>query len=181
MARRESSDLGSPDTAIDIRRKGANLVVDLMKANLPEPLRRRLDVTDFGTPVTSVVSQEQGGNVQMTISPQGLWEHNAYQSDNQFVIEVKRVVEDPTKLVQGGDKGYQGEKLSLNFQNIDVRSVLQVIADFTNFNIITSETVQGSLTLRLKDVPLGSGARHHSAGQGARQAQERQRDLDCAA
>ena len=146
-------DLGSPDTAIDIRRKGANLVVDLMKANLPEPLRRRLDVTDFGTPVTSVVSQEQGGNVQMTISPQGLWEHNAYQSDNQFVIEVKRVVEDPTKLVQGGDKGYQGEKLSLNFQNIDVRSVLQVIADFTNFNIITSETVQGSLTLRLKDVP----------------------------
>ena len=146
-------DLGSPDTAIDIRRKGANLVVDLMKTSLPEPLRRRLDVTDFGTPVTSVVSQEQGGNVQMTISPHGLWEHNAYQSDNQFVIEVKRVVEDPSKLVQGNEKGYQGEKLSLNFQNIDVRSVLQVIADFTNFNIITSETVQGSLTLRLKDVP----------------------------
>jgi type IV pilus assembly protein PilQ len=82
-----------------------------------------------------------------------LWEHNAYQSDNQFVIEVKRVVEDPNKLVQGSRGRYQGEKLSLNFQNIDVRAALQVIADFTNLNIITSDTVGGSLTLRLKDVP----------------------------
>jgi type IV pilus assembly protein PilQ len=89
----------------------------------------------------------------MVISPKGLWEHNAYQSDNQFVVEVKQVVEDPNKLVQGSGKGYQGEKLSLNFQNIDVRAVLQVIADFTDFNIITSDTVGGSLTLRLKDVP----------------------------
>ncbi len=89
----------------------------------------------------------------MVIAPTGLWEHNAYQSENQFVIEVKRVVEDPNKLVQGSRGRYQGEKLSLNFQNIDVRAALQVIADFTNLNIITSDTVGGSLTLRLKDVP----------------------------
>ncbi|MCB1888075.1 MAG: type IV pilus secretin PilQ [Rhodocyclaceae bacterium] len=146
-------ELPSPDTAIDIRRMGSSLVVEFLKTTLPEPLRRRLDVTDFGTPVTEIATQEQGGAVRMTITPQGLWEHNAYQSDNQFVLEVKRVIEDPRKLVQGHGPGYHGEKLSLNFQNIDVRSVLQVIADFTNFNIITSDSVQGSLTLRLKDVP----------------------------
>ena len=146
-------ELATPETAIDIRRMGSNLVVEFLKTTLPEPLRRRLDVADFGTPVTEIATQEQGDAVRMTISPQGLWEHNAYQSDNQFVLEIKKVVEDPRKLVQGQGPGYHGEKLSLNFQNIDVRSVLQVIADFTNFNIITSDSVDGRLTLRLKDVP----------------------------
>ena len=146
-------ELATPETAIDIRRMGSNLVVEFLKTTLPEPLRRRLDVADFGTPVTEIATQEQGDTVRMTISPQGLWEHNAYQSDNQFVLEIKKVVEDPRKLVQGQGPGYHGEKLSLNFQNIDVRSVLQVIADFTNFNIITSDSVDGRLTLRLKDVP----------------------------
>jgi type IV pilus assembly protein PilQ len=146
-------DLGSPDTGIDIRQQGGNIVVDFLGAALPEHLRRRSDVTDFGTPVTSMSAQQMGDKVRLTVTPNGLWEHNAYQSDNRFVLEVKRVVEDPNKLVQGTRGQYQGEKLSLNFQNIDVRSVLQVIADFTNFNIITSDSVQGSLTLRLKDVP----------------------------
>jgi len=85
------------------------------------------------------------------IEPRGNWEHSAYQSDNQFVVEVRPVRVDPNKLTQG--PGYQGEKLSLNFQNIEVRSLLQVIADFTNFNVVTSDTVTGNLTLRLKDVP----------------------------
>lgn len=143
--------LSNPDTGIDIRQQGGKLVVDFLKASLPEHLRRRADVTDFATPITSVESQQQGDKVRLVVTPSGQWEHNAYQSDNQFVLEVKRVVDDPNKLVQRGQ--YQGEKLSLNFQNIDVRSVLQVIADFTNFNIITSDTVQGNLTLRLKDVP----------------------------
>jgi type IV pilus assembly protein PilQ len=89
----------------------------------------------------------------MVIEPQGNWEQSAYQADKRFIIDVRAVVEDPTKLVQGSKTGYAGEKLSLNFQNIDVRSVLQVIADFTGFNIITSDTVTGNLTLRLKDVP----------------------------
>jgi len=87
------------------------------------------------------------------IEPRGLWEHNAYQTDTQFVLEVKPIQYDPNKLVQGTRSGYTGEKLSLNFQNVEVRSVLNVIADFTDLNIITSDTVGGNLTLRLKDVP----------------------------
>jgi type IV pilus assembly protein PilQ len=150
---RISVDLSDPNVGIDIRQQGPNLVVDFVKTSLPEKLRRRLDVTDFATPVTTINTVSQGENTRMVISPRGLWEHNAYQSDNQFVIEIKQVIENPNKLVQGSRGGYQGEKLSLNFQNVEVRSVLQVIADFTNFNIITSDTVTGNLTLRLKDVP----------------------------
>ncbi len=89
----------------------------------------------------------------MVIEPQGLWEHSAYQTDNQFILEIKPVREDPNKLTQGTRGGYKGEKLSLNFQNVEVRAVLQVIADFTGLNIITSDTVSGNLTLRLKDIP----------------------------
>ncbi|MDD5250399.1 MAG: type IV pilus secretin PilQ [Rhodocyclaceae bacterium] len=146
-------DLSDPNVGIDIRRQGTNLVVEFAKTALPENLRRRLDVTDFATPVTTVTTMTQGDRVRMVITPHGLWEDNAYQSDNQFVIEVRPVVEDPNKLVQGSRGGYQGEKLSLNFQNVEVRSVLQVISDFTNLNIVVSDSVTGSLTLRLKDVP----------------------------
>ncbi|MBS3916564.1 MAG: type IV pilus secretin PilQ [Sulfuritalea sp.] len=146
-------DLSESNVGIDIRQQGPNLVVEFLKTSLPETLRRRLDVTDFATPITTVNTVPLGDNIRMVIAPKGLWEHNAYQSDNQFVVEVKQVLEDPNKLVQGSRRGYQGEKLSLNFQNIEVRAVLQVIADFTDFNIITSDTVGGSLTLRLKDVP----------------------------
>jgi type IV pilus assembly protein PilQ len=89
----------------------------------------------------------------MVIAPKGLWEHSAYQTDTQFVVEVKQIVADPNKLTQGSKAGFSGEKLSLNFQNVEVRSVLNVIADFTDLNIITSDAVGGSLTLRLKDVP----------------------------
>lgn len=145
-------DLSTPDTGIDIRQQGGNLVIDFLQTALPEHLRRRSDVTDFATPVTSMTAQQVGDRVRLTVTPNGLWEHNAYQSDNRFVLEVRRVAEDPTKL-GGGRSDYKGEKLSLNFQNVDVRSVLQVIADFTDFNVITSDSVQGNLTLRLKDVP----------------------------
>jgi type IV pilus assembly protein PilQ len=108
-------------------------------------------VSDFGTPVQTVTAAQSGDRVRMTIQSAGLWEHSAYQSNNQLVIEIRQKKVNPNKLTQG--PGYQGEKLSLNFQNIDVRSVLQVIADFTNFNIVTTDTVQGNLTLRLQDVP----------------------------
>ena len=108
---------------------------------------------DFATPVQSFSVFPQGDNVRMVIEPKGLWEHNAYQTDTQFVLEVKPIQYDPNKLVQGSRSGYSGEKLSLNFQNVEVRSVLNVIADFTDLNIITSDTVGGNLTLRLKDVP----------------------------
>ncbi|SPE21586.1 Fimbrial assembly protein PilQ [Burkholderiales bacterium] len=146
-------DLSDPNTSVDVHQVGQNIVVDFSGTTLPESLRRRLDVTDFGTPVAQVTGSQSGPNAHLVIEPRGQWEQNAYQSDNRFVVEVKPVKEDPTRLFQGTRKGYQGERLSLNFQNVDVRSLLQVIADFTNLNIITSDSVQGSITLRLKDVP----------------------------
>lgn len=144
-------DLANNEVGVDIKQQGPNLVVEFLKTSLPEGLRRRLDVTDFGTPVQTISTVQTGDRVRMVIEPKGQWEHSAYQSDNQLVVEVRQIKQSQDKLTQG--PGYRGEKLSLNFQNIDVRSLLQVIADFTNFNIVTSDTVQGSLTLRLKDVP----------------------------
>ena len=144
-------DLASSQVGVDIRQQGKDLVVDFLRSSLPEGLRRKLDVTDFGTPVESVVTTQVGDRVRMVVTPKGNWEHSAYQSDNQFVLEVRERKVDDSKLTQG--PGYSGEKLSLNFQNIEVRSLLQVIADFTNFNIVTSDSVAGAVTLRLKDVP----------------------------
>ena len=143
--------LPNNQVGVDIRQQGQTLVVDFMKSTLPEGMRRRLDVTDFGTPIKTVTTTQTGDRVRMVIEPSGQWEHSAYQSDEQFVIEVKEIKVDPKKLTQGA--GYNGQKLSLNFQNIEVRSLLQVIADFTNFNIVTSDSVSGSVTLRLQDVP----------------------------
>jgi type IV pilus assembly protein PilQ len=146
-------DLSSPNIGIDIRQQGRQLVVDFINTNVPRNLIRRLDVGDFGTPVRFVDTFEQSGSARMVLEPRGLWEYSAYQTDTQFIVEVKPVREDPNKLVQSSTPGYAGEKLSLNFQNVEVRAVLQVIADFTGLNIITSDTVGGNLTLRLKDVP----------------------------
>jgi len=146
-------DLSSANIGIDIRQQGRQLVLDFINTNVPRNLVRRLDVGDFGTPVRFVDTFEQGGNARMVIEPRGLWEYSAYQTDTQFIVEVKPVKEDPNRLVQSATPGYAGEKLSLNFQNVEVRAVLQVIADFTGLNIITSDTVGGNLTLRLKDVP----------------------------
>jgi len=145
-------DLSDAGTGIDIRQQGPKLIVDFIKTTVPEHLRRRLDVTDFATPVTSVETRAMGDNVRMTISPNGLWEHNAYQSDNQFVIEVKRIVEDPNKLVQGSKVGYQGPRVSINYQNGDVRALLRLMAEELGFNAVISETVTGTTTLVLKDV-----------------------------
>ncbi len=144
-------DLANNQVGVDIRQQGTQLIVEFLKSSLPEGLRRRLDVTDFGTPIQSVTTTQTGDRVRMVIEPKGQWEHSAYQSDNQFVVEVRPQIIDPTKLTQG--PGYSGEKLSLNFQNIEIRSLLQVIADFTNFNVVTSDSVTGTVTLRLKDVP----------------------------
>lgn len=144
-------DLANNQVGVDIRQQGQTLVVEFLKTALPEGLRRRLDVADFGTPVQTVTTFQTGDKVRMVVEPRGAWEHSAYQSDNQFVLEVRQQKVDTNKLTQG--PGYAGEKLSLNFQNIEIRSLLQVIADFTNFNIVTSDTVTGAVTLRLKDVP----------------------------
>ena len=144
-------DLPNNQVGVDLRQQGKGLVVEFLRSTLPDNLRRKLDVTDFGTPVQTVSTAQSGDSVRMVVEPTGAWEHSAYQSDNQFVLEVRPQKIDPNKLTQG--PGYAGEKLSLNFQNIEVRALLQVIADFTNFNVVTSDSVTGTVTLRLKDVP----------------------------
>ncbi len=145
-------DLSDTNTGIDIRKEGKTLVVDFINTALPANLQRRLDVTDFGTPVQTIDTYRLGDNVHMVIQPKGNWEHSAYQADRRFILEVKPVAEE-ARLGPGEKPRYTGQKLSLNFQNVEVRSVLQVIADFTGLNIITSDSVTGNLTLRLKDVP----------------------------
>jgi type IV pilus assembly protein PilQ len=144
-------ELSSANIGIDTRQQGQKVLVDFIGTAIPKNLLRRLDVLDFGTPVRQIEVLEQGANTRLVIDPKGLWEFSAYQTDTQFILEIKPLKEDPNKLVQG--TGYNGQKLSLNFQNIEVRALLQVIADFTELNIVTSDTVGGSLTLRLKDVP----------------------------
>ncbi|CAG9186615.1 type IV pilus secretin PilQ [Cupriavidus pampae] len=144
-------DLSSRDSGINIQQQGQNLVVDFIGTTLPTDLRRRFDVSDFGSPVQAMRATDTTGNARLTIEPRGNWEYSSYQTDTQFVVEVRPVKEDPNKLIAG--QGFRGERMSLNFQNIDIRSLLQVFADFTGLNIITSESVQGNLTLRLKDVP----------------------------
>jgi type IV pilus assembly protein PilQ len=142
-------DLAREQSAIDVRRQGQAVVIDLMKSALPELLRRRLDVRDFATPVQEISTSISGDMVRISITAAGQWDHVAWQTDRRLVVEVK-----PQKADQrGNSRGYRGEKLSLNFQNIEVRALLQVIADFTGLNVVASDTVSGNLTLRLKDVP----------------------------
>ncbi|MBK7001383.1 MAG: type IV pilus secretin PilQ [Rhodoferax sp.] len=143
--------LPNNQVGVDLRQDGKKLIVEFMSTSLPEGLRRRMDVTDFATPVKTITTTQVGDRVRMVIEPEGIWEHSAYQSDDQFVVEVKDIKVDPTKLMPG--IGYTGQKLSLNFQSIEVRSLLQVIADFTSNNIVASDSVTGSVTLRLQDVP----------------------------
>ncbi len=144
-------DLSDPGMGIDIRQQGTTLIVDFLKTDLPRNLQHKLDVVDFATPVQNVDTFVQGDNVRMVIEPSGQWDYAAYQTDNKFIVEVKPVVAD--KQGGGGKPGYTGEKLTLNFQKIDVREALNVIADFTGLNIVISDSVKGDLTLRLKDVP----------------------------
>jgi type IV pilus assembly protein PilQ len=143
--------LASTQVGVDLKQQGKDLVVDFLRSTAPTRLRRRLDVTDFGTPVQSITTTQVGDHVHMVVTPTGSWEHSAYQTDNQFVLEVRPARVDPNKLVAG--PGYTGQRLSLNFQSIEIRSLLQIIADFSDFNVVTSDTVAGTVTLRLKDVP----------------------------
>jgi type IV pilus assembly protein PilQ len=144
--------LSDSQAGINIRQQANGVVVDFIGTELPKALQRRLDVTDFGTPVQIIETYTLGDNTRMVIEPKGGWEYSAYQTDNNFIVEVKQSTDDQKKTGNGRVK-YVGEKLSLNFQNVEVRSVLQVIADFTGLNIVASDTVGGNLTLRLKDVP----------------------------
>ena len=145
-------DLPNGQVGVDVRQVGNGVIVDFLRTGLPETLRRRLDVTDFGTPVSRITTAAQGENVRMTIDAQGAWEQSVYQSDTQLIVDVRPVKEDPNRP-GGNASGYRGEKLSFNFQNVEVRAALQAIADISGLNIITSDSVTGNLTLRLRDVP----------------------------
>lgn len=144
--------LSDPTVGVDIREQAGEIIVDFQNTSVSADLQRRLDVVDFATPVQTIDTFVQGANTRMVISPKGRYEHAAYQAGDVFTISIKPVVEkaDQKKV---DEFGYSGEKLSLNFQNIDVRAALQVLADFTGLNFVVSDTVKGSLTLRLKDVP----------------------------
>ncbi|OUR65977.1 pilus assembly protein PilQ [Methylophaga sp. 42_25_T18] len=145
--------LSKEGAIVDVHQERDTIVVDLIDVALPENLHRRLDVVDFATPVQIIESEQSGHDTQLILSTSGKFEHLVYQSDNTLVIEVKPVVIDVQSADRKDQFGYKGEKLSLNFQNIEVRAVLQLLADFTGMNLVTSDTVQGNLTLRLKNVP----------------------------
>ena len=145
--------LDQQDSNVNVHQERDTIVVDLMGIQIPQTLQRRLDVIDFATPVTTIDSVQQPRGAQITLSTTGgYFEHLAYQTDSMLVVEIKAIDTEEDEQY-GRKKIYNGDKLSLNFQNIEVRAVLQLLADFTGLNLVTSDTVQGSLTLRLKNVP----------------------------
>lgn len=148
-------DMTKVNAGVDVQQQGDDIFVEFVDTLLPSSLRRRLDVVDFATPVHTIETSKKGDNVRMTVRSGGRWEHSARQSGSQFILEVRALAADEEELAKRKriDGGYMGERLSLNFQDVEVRAILQVIADFTNFNIIASDSVSGNLTLRLKDVP----------------------------
>lgn len=146
--------LSNPNVPVDIVQESGKIRVELGGVNLSSDLRRRLDVRDFATPVKFVDASTQDGNTVFYIEPsEDLYEYLAYQADNLMTISVKPITADEQDRIRQERFPYTGEKLSLNFQDIDVRTVLQIIADFTGFNLVASDSVEGSITLRLKNVP----------------------------
>jgi len=144
--------VSNPNTAMDMSRRGDQIIVTLQDVKIPETLERRLDVLDFGTPVRTVDAFSHGNDVRIVASGVGQFEHIGYQADNRITLDVKPYVK-PREEIKKKKEEYTGERLSLNFQNIEVRAVLQLIADFTGLNMVTSDSVTGNVTLRLKNVP----------------------------
>ncbi|WP_323773446.1 type IV pilus secretin PilQ family protein [Alcanivorax sp.] len=145
--------LSEPSIPVDVKEEGGKIVARFVGAGVPNDLVRKLDVTDFATPVKMVETQSAEGSTMVVIEPTGVWEYLAYQADNQFSINVKPVSKAEAARKKKDAFEYTGEKLSLNFQDIEVRSVLQLIADFTGLNLVASDTVDGRITLRLQNVP----------------------------
>ncbi|VAW94915.1 Type IV pilus biogenesis protein PilQ [hydrothermal vent metagenome] len=144
--------LNNPNIPIDMQKRGDRVVLSIPQGKLPADIERRMDVLDFATPVDTVDAFNSGGGVKIVIQAHGKFDHIAYQTDNNFIVDVKPIIINEEKKLRKKFE-YTGERLSLNFQNIDVRAVLQLIADFTGLNLVTSDTVTGNLTLRLKNVP----------------------------
>ena len=145
--------LGTSSAVVDIQERGGRIIANLKGVRLPHKLERRLDVTDFGTPVSTIDAYNSDDGVRLVVSTSGEFTYQGYQSGNSYAVEVKPKNKQGQSPLGRAELGYTGEKLSLNFQSIDVRAVLQLLADFTGLNIVASDTVQGSITLRLKNVP----------------------------
>jgi type IV pilus assembly protein PilQ len=145
--------LSNPSIPVDMHQEAGKIVLDLAGTDVPEKLQRRLDVTDFATPVKLIDTEATSRGARMEITAIGDYEHLAYQTDNQFTVEVRPTTKEEKEARKKKEFGYTGERLSLNFQDIEVRSVLQLLADFTGTNIVVSDTVTGNLTLRMQNVP----------------------------
>jgi len=146
-------ELSDPSVSPDIQEQGGKIRLDFAKTQLPESLRVRLDVKDFATPVQFVSAVSSGDKASITIESTGFYDYLAYQADNKLTVSIKPLTQEDVEKRKLERFAYSGEKLSLNFQDIDVRSVLQLIADFTDLNLVASDTVQGNITLRLQNVP----------------------------
>jgi type IV pilus assembly protein PilQ len=146
-------DLNSASASPNIEEKGGKIRLEFANTDLPESLRVQLDVQDFATPVRLVRAMHLAGKTVVDIEPEGAYEFMAYQADKRLTVSVKPLTQEAAASRQADRFAYTGEKLSLNFQDIDVRSVLQLIADFTNLNLVASDSVKGSITLRLQNVP----------------------------
>jgi type IV pilus assembly protein PilQ len=146
-------DLSDPTIAPDIQERDGKIILGFARTQLPEPLRVRLDVKDFATPVQFVNASATGDRATISIEPSGAFDYSTYQTDNKLTVSIRPMTVDDLQKRNAERFAYTGEKLSLNFQDIDVRSVLQLIADFTNLNLVASDTVQGGITLRLQNVP----------------------------
>lgn len=145
--------ISDPSAAVDMREEGGRVVVEFIGVQLPEALHRRLDVVDFATPVHIIDAISESGNARIAIEASGDYEYLAYQTDKVFTVSVKPIAEEELERKRKERFQFTGEKLSLNFQDIEVRSVLQLIADFTELNLVASDTVNGRITLRLQNVP----------------------------
>jgi type IV pilus assembly protein PilQ len=145
--------LSDPATPVNIREEGGKILIDFVDTSIPENLVQRLDVVDFATPVTYVDSRADDDNAEISISAEGEFEHLAYQTNQVLTLEIRPVSKEEQEAAKKEKFGYTGERLSLNFQDIEIRAVLQLIADFTGLNMVTSDTVKGNVTLRLQNVP----------------------------
>ncbi|WP_070885973.1 type IV pilus secretin PilQ [Pseudomonas argentinensis] len=145
--------LSDASVSPDIQERGGKIILNFNRTQLPEALRVRLDVKDFATPVQFVSASGTGDDASIVIEPVGAFDYLAYQTENKLTLSVKPLTQEDADKRQAERFAYTGEKLSLNFQDIDVRSVLQLIADFTDLNLVASDTVAGNITLRLQNVP----------------------------
>jgi type IV pilus assembly protein PilQ len=145
--------LSDPNAPVDLSEESGKIIAEFVGVTLPEQLQRRLDVMDFATPVKLIDASTVSGNARIAVTPTGEYEYMAYQTDQQFTISVKPISTAELERKRKEKFQYTGEKLSLNFQDIEVRSVLQLIADFTELNLVASDTVRGRITLRLQNVP----------------------------